>query len=1452
MCTPQTHKNIFRTIISQPLAVLLVFFSGTAYGQVSELTVEVNWVSWASDNKVEVYDPNGTLIFEVCDPSNCQTTASNSSYSATFNLGCYANLNNYYFIALDAFGDGWNGNGNYVRITSGGVQVANYNLTSGSSSGQQFFNVSGGGSCPTDDASMESVSGVISGCELSSSEQIKVIVRNQGTTSITNLPIQYQVNGGGYISAGQIGGPILAGDTAHFTFNVNLSSYSTYSIDVRAQLSGDANTANDAINGYLVTNAQTHDFVNMGALTMGFEASEDLSGWSTLNVNGDAGVWSFTNTTNPRTGSRAAAYNYSTANAADDWMFTPCLELEAGATYELTYYYRVRSATYPESFTVRVTSAQDDLSTVSTLQTFNNITNTTYLLATNNITVGTTGTYYVAWEATSAADRWDINIDDIQIQKIVPIDVGVVSVNSPTDGCGLSSSETVQITIENFGTSSATNIPVQYNLNGGGYQSAGTYTGTIASGATAVYSFAANLSAAQTHTIDVRTQLSGDGIAANDEFAGYSVTNQSANLAQGVITMGFEASEDLSDWLIINANGDARQWEQSTQAPRSGSQNARLRNTTTAANDWLFTGCIYLETGETYLLDYSFRARNAGFTENMTVYLTSAQTTASVVQTLATYTGFSNTAYQDESIEFTVSSSATYYVAWRGQSAANQRGIHLDDVRIYNKTTFWLGYTSDWSDAANWSGGIPTLSSAAEIPTSPIGGNMPTISGSVDAGDLSINPGATISFASSATLNVYGDYTGTSTYNNGRISFVGSSSQIISGANSFYELEINNSNGVQIGSGDQYIREALFLEDGQLDLNSNALVILSDALGDARIAPVNAGSILGNVTVQRYIDAGETNWRFLCSPVQGADFEQWDDDFVTSGFIGSDWPNFPFTSISAYDESVPGDNNYGWVPLVNSNQPITPGEGFWVWCGDNSAGTAPFTIDVTGPILVGAVDLNVSHTNSGDSINDGWTMVGNPYASEIDWDAAGWIKTNVNDAIYIFDPDAGVYSSYVGGVGTNGGSRYIASSQAFWVHSNGSDPVLTSAESVKSNNGQGFLDPEEIDKSPLLRFTLISQTATDDMVIRFKEGGTQRLDSELDAEKFYSYESGVLNLVSFSSDSLAYSINSQPSLTADVSIPIQTLVQTSKTYRLEFTEILNFEPTSCLFLEDLETGDMIDIKSIKYVDVFLTANQQTPRFVLHATAPLSKVVSDVTCSGKDDGVVSFSSPQSGNWLFELRDDQQSTIGSKSFTGQGKVQFGNLLPGHYFINVISDGLCSAMRDSFNIHEPEQVIASFNALVVDDQEVQFSNQSNGASRYVWKFGDGQESTLKNPTHQFGLGEFVVEMTAFNVNNCSNTARTSLNFKEALGVSNQANEQGPKVWSDGKNLWMNFNFSKSESVDLKLFDSSGKLAYSNSAIVVQSYTKQINLERLAAGIYVVQLSWSESNYTTQVFLR
>jgi gliding motility-associated-like protein len=98
-------------------------------------------------------------------------------------------------------------------------------------------------------------------------------------------------------------------------------------------------------------------------------------------------------------------------------------------------------------------------------------------------------------------------------------------------------------------------------------------------------------------------------------------------------------------------------------------------------------------------------------------------------------------------------------------------------------------------------------------------------------------------------------------------------------------------------------------------------------------------------------------------------------------------------------------------------------------------------------------------------------------------------------------------------------------------------------------------------------------------------------------------------------------------------------------------------------------------------------------------------------------------------------------------------------GSYTIKLVAyDSTSCNKSDSttFTISVVDIPVASFSFSPVPPQEntpTQFTNQSIGAIRYLWHFGDGDSSTEINPRHLFiASGTYDVCLTATNAAGCS----------------------------------------------------------------------------------------------------
>jgi hypothetical protein len=201
--------------------------------------------------------------------------------------------------------------------------------------------------------------------------------------------------------------------------------------------------------------------------TQNFDGSSLLPcGWLVQNVNADGNTWNVS-TTNPRSGTNNVSYNFSVTQVANDWLFTPGLSMTAGNTYRVRFWYRARSATYPEKLEMKWGTTQNAVSMTSpTIFSNTNIINTSYTEGvSSNIVPTTTGTFYVGFRVFSAADMYDLHIDDVTIELVsvactIPTVGGTASIISP-----INSGSTTTMTLSGF---NGTSIQWEQSTNGGG------------------------------------------------------------------------------------------------------------------------------------------------------------------------------------------------------------------------------------------------------------------------------------------------------------------------------------------------------------------------------------------------------------------------------------------------------------------------------------------------------------------------------------------------------------------------------------------------------------------------------------------------------------------------------------------------------------------------------------------------------------------------------------------------------------------------------------------------------------------------------------------------------------------------------------------------------------------------------------------------------------------------
>ena len=115
---------------------LLLLLPALGFSQ-ANITIEVNWPNWSSENRVTFRDPaNAQIGARICNPAACFNGSGNNSYNNIGSPASYPGIaygTGYDLLLEDTWGDGWNGFGSYVRVYQDGVLIVDTDLTGGTS-----------------------------------------------------------------------------------------------------------------------------------------------------------------------------------------------------------------------------------------------------------------------------------------------------------------------------------------------------------------------------------------------------------------------------------------------------------------------------------------------------------------------------------------------------------------------------------------------------------------------------------------------------------------------------------------------------------------------------------------------------------------------------------------------------------------------------------------------------------------------------------------------------------------------------------------------------------------------------------------------------------------------------------------------------------------------------------------------------------------------------------------------------------------------------------------------------------------------------------------------------------------------------------------------------------------------------------------------------------------------
>ncbi len=287
-------------------------------------------------------------------------------------------------------------------------------------------------------------------------------------------------------------------------------------------------------------------------------------------------------------------------------------------------------------------------------------------------------------------------------------DLALIGFNSPVNGCGLNSNQTISVRLKNNGTNPASGFTLTYIFNNQAPVTE-TYNGTIAPGDTVTYTFnttvdAGTPGASYSFLVYVSYQL--DEYVYNDTIS-LNLTNTSVDLPLSVDFTGFNGSNLATvfpGWKeaqgIVPA-GTTSMWVNRTGIGSPTNVTAKVNFYGSPIREWI-VGPGFLCTPYTYLyFDVAVTAYNSSnpYTSGMAnndslrvFYSTDCGNTWKRLTAFGKNSGFTNS-LQTLSInlsQFSGNGLAIAFQAFRETTSANDYDLHIDNILIKNEFPFDL------------------------------------------------------------------------------------------------------------------------------------------------------------------------------------------------------------------------------------------------------------------------------------------------------------------------------------------------------------------------------------------------------------------------------------------------------------------------------------------------------------------------------------------------------------------------------------------------------------------------------------------------------------------------------------------------------------------------------------------------------------------------------------------
>lgn len=418
------------------------------------------------------------------------------------------------------------------------------------------------------------------------------------------------------------------------------------------------------------------------------------------------------------------------------------------------------------------------------------------------------------------------------------------------------------------------------------------------------------------------------------------------------------------------------------------------------------------------------------------------------------------------------------------------------------------------------------------------------------------------------------------------------------------------------------------------------LVITSGAsiIGEEKL------TITGTTTCYRDIDAGK--WHLASSPIPGA---------TASIFKPATGNGY----LRAYNNGV------GWGGYFGSPySQLAMGVGYAVYLENKTTAT------VSGNLNSGNITRSLTKGSNG------WNLLGNPFASGLDFGQLNLLNAHLEtNSVYFWnqsyaESNSGSYMVYnvTSEVGTSGATSVISPFQGFFVKTtyNGnlelsntarthtlntfykSNPNTQLVTRLKISNDQGFKDE---------MLVCINDSSNN----TYEAYDSEKLLAETNTPEIFAYASGGEKLT-------IDAINSYPAI-----IPLSVISPLSGILTLTAFDFSSFDPSVNILLYDNQTSTIIDLRAQPSYTFSSDTGENNNRFFLHIgnTTGMNETVNNsfasICCKDKSINITPFGGEKIIN--IEIIDPTGKLLNSVNVNGNEKTTIpANYTTGIYLIRI----------------------------------------------------------------------------------------------------------------------------------------------------------------------------------------